>query len=157
MMAGQKGVKMEKLTYKDYTKARQEEWNALPIFYAYGQDQFEKALREHGYNAKDLVRIGLGGFCHKNDVPAINAFIEADRLGELMKDYDFAYEAIYYEMANHEYHINWEGDYDVCACFGSIEYHGEDVAAYFKELGWGADTIRAYVNARRAFLDNAKY
>ena len=148
------------MTYEEYTNARQKEWDALPIFYAFGQAQFEEALKERGYKKKDykdLVNLGHGAFCHRSALPAIKAFTEADRLAELMQDYDFAYDAVYYEMANHEYHINLQGDYDVCSCFGAVGWHEDDAYTYFKELGWSADTVRAYACARRDFLDNAKY
>ena len=145
------------MTYQEYTNARQKAWNELPIFYAFGQEQFDKALQEHGYKEKDIVNLGYGAFCERNAIPVIREFMAADSLDELMKDYDFSYDAIYYEMANHEYHINLEGDYDVLSCFGSIDWHEEDLAAYFKELKWEPQTIKAYVNARRDFLDNANY
>lgn len=148
------------MTYEEYTQARQKAWNELPVFYAFGQDQFDKALQAHGYkkkDIKDIVSLGYGAFCHRSALAAVKAFTEADSLSELMKDYDFAYGAIYYEMANHEYHINWEGDYDVLACFGSIEWHDDDVGAYFKELAWEPQTIKAYIAARFDYLKSVTY
>lgn len=40
---------------------------------------------------------------------------------EAMKDPDFAEPAFRYEMDNHEYAINWDGDDDVLGCF-NLEY-----------------------------------
>lgn len=36
----------------------------------------------------------------------------------LMSSDDIAYEAFVYEMDNHEYAINWDGDYDVLCSLG---------------------------------------
>jgi len=145
----------KKMTYTEYKKARQDEFNALPIFWAFSNAQFDKALEERGVtDLKQVVRISTGGFCLKKDLPEVKAFIEKpDPLKELMKDPAFAEEAIYYEMMNHEYGINWEGDYDVCSCFGHIEYteEGNELQQYFDQLGWGSDTRRAYLAARSRY------
>lgn len=43
-----------------------------------------------------------------------------------------------YEMANHEYAINWQGNWDVLSCFGNIKYDHEhddqDLDFYFDQL-----------------------
>ena len=57
---------------------------------------------------------------------------------KLKSDPDFAEAAFLYEMDNHEYAINWDGDDDVLSCFG-MDY--EDL------LAWGLQT--PYELARR--------
>ena len=145
------------MTYKEYTEMRQKGWNELPIRYAFGYEQFYKFLDEEGWNEDDVVSLGYGGFTHRDNLPEIKAFIEADDLAERMKDTDFAYEAFMYEMANHEYHINLEGDYDVCSCFGHIDWAEDDIESYFIQLGWEPQTVKAYESARRDFLLTAHY
>ena len=44
--------------------------------------------------------------------------ITQKELNEAMKDPEFAKSAFRYEMDNHEYSINWDGDSDVLNCFG---------------------------------------
>jgi hypothetical protein len=58
----------------------------------------------------------------KTDIPAFEELLEDQRheLKMAMKDKEFAYEAFMYEMDNHEYAINWDGDADVLACFNLI-------------------------------------
>ena len=104
-----------------------------------------------------MVSIGYGGYMQRKDLPKLKEFTENDKINELMKDYDFAYEAIFYEMGNHEYHINWEGDYDVMSCFGNLIWIDNDPADYFQQLDWEPQTIKAYLDARKAFLKTAQY
>ena len=148
------------MTYKEFKEARQAEYNKLPIFFAFSDKQLEEALQKRGLTIEDapgqLYRIGhLGGFYLKKDAPEIRAFFEKDsdkELRELMEaDEEFCYEAFEYEMYNHEYPINWEGDYDVCSCFGNCEWSevkfGSD---YLKELGFSDKVVLIYNNAARA-------
>ena len=55
-----------------------------------------------------------------------------------------SYEAFRYEMENHEYIINWEGDTDVLGCFGLNE-----------KLLLGYDLYDAYNRARRDYMAEA--
>ena len=46
-------------------------------------------------------------------------------LEEAMKDIEFFKSAVLYEMRNHEYGINWQGDWDVINALGfTVEYSG---------------------------------
>src|SRR5574344_210153 len=108
------------MTYEEYKNKKQEEFNDLPIFYAFSNEQFEAAMNERGLTLKDTDKIfklgDTGGFYLKKDAEIIRAyFSKQDELSELMKDKTFATEAFLYEMNNHEYAINWQGDYDVCS------------------------------------------
>lgn len=42
------------MNYKEYREKRQAEYNALPIFYAFGDEQFKEALRERGLTLDNL-------------------------------------------------------------------------------------------------------
>lgn len=141
------------MNYTEYRKQNQEEFNALPIFWAFSNDQFEKAMNERGLTMKDtdkIYRFGNGGFYLKSDADKIREWAnKKDELPELMQNHDFAVEAFRYEMNNHEYAINWQADWDVCSCFGRCEY-GEckGYAEYLTEMGYGNDVIKAYSEAR---------
>lgn len=74
-----------------------------------------------------------------------------------VEDYEHAYDAFFYEMGNHEYHINYEGDWDVLSCFGLnddvCEYEdGKDVDEYMDAMGLSPVTKAAYHDARGDFL-----
>lgn len=148
------------MTYKEYREQRQAEVNALPIFYAFSDQQLEQALKDRGLTLDDvdkLCRVAMG-FALKSDMPAIKAFMEKpDPLAELMKDPAFAEDAFYYEMANHEYHINWQADWDVCNCFGHIRSdEPDDLNHYFDLCGFEPQTRQAYLTARLRFLHDAE-
>lgn len=145
------------MTYKEYTEKRQKEYNELPIFWAFSMDQFKEAMEERGLTVDDTDKVycfGHGGYYLKKDSKIIRDFFNApDQLKELMNDPAFAEDAFYYEMGNHEYHINWQADWDVCSCFGNPEYSEEaDGKDYLKELGYSDEVILAYYRARRRFL-----
>ena len=149
------------MTYAEYKESRQNEFNTLPIFFAFSMDQFAKAMHERGLTENDtdkVASIGAGGFYLKSDAPIIKAYLaKEDPLDELMKDYDFAKSAIYYEMCNHEYGINWEGDWDVLSCFGNVEYtEGESARQYMDKLGWADETKQAFYMARVEYFKQAE-
>ena len=144
------------MTYKEYREEAQKEYDALPIFWAFSDEQFEKEMNKRGLTVNDTDKIyrmkNTGGFFLRKDADQIHAFFaKPDKLSELMKDYDFAYDAILYEMNNHEYAINWQRDWDVCSVFGNVEYTEDDdeLLQYFEQLGWEETTRKAYRDARK--------
>lgn len=148
------------MTYKEYREKRQAEYNALPIFYAFGDEQFKEALHERGLTLDNLDQVCRvsAGFALKKDLPIIKAFLEKpDELPELMKDPSFAEDAFYSEMANHEYHINWDADWDVLNCFGNIPGNDADESLehYFDLCGFEPQTRSAYMKARSRFMNDA--
>lgn len=151
------------MTYREWLKRREEDANKLPVFYAFNNEQFAEGMNGIGLTVDDTDKIyklgNSGGFYRKVDAPIIRAFFDrGDKLKELMEnEQGFAEEAFYYEMGNHEYHINWQGDWDVCNCFGCCDY-GEDkgYVQYLKEMGYSEDVILAYCKARKRFLREAE-
>ena len=74
------------------------------------------------------------------------------RAAEMMQDYAYIKSGFLYEMYNHEYGINWQGDWDVLSCFGSVEYHDNDgLTGYFDQLHFSDTQRRAYLDARREY------
>ena len=69
-------------------------------------------------------------------------------------NYDYMFSAFYYELGNHEYHINWQGDWDVLQCWGNITWRGEDanIEEYFDDLGFTETQRKAYRDAVRQYL-----
>lgn len=149
------------MTYKEYKEARQKEFDELPIFFAFGEKQFAEAMKQRGLKSTDtqeVYSLGAGGYYLKKDADIIRTFFaKEDPLTELMNDVNFAESAFEYEMANHEYHINWQGDWDVCNCFGNCEYAEDKSAAdYLRECGYSDLVINAFYNARRKFYKDAE-
>lgn len=148
------------MNYREYREVKQKSFNELPIFFAFGMRQFKEAMEERGLTEKDTDKIyslGAGGYYLRSDAPLIRAwFSKKDELPELMKNYEFAEDAFFYEMKNHEFGINSQGDWDVCSCFGDCEYDdskGGD--EYLRDMGYGESTVNAYHGAKARYFREA--
>lgn len=69
------------------------------------------------------------------------------------ENFDYWRGAFLHEMFNHEYAINWQADYDVCACFGNCEGVKDytDRAELFAACGFNATQRSAYDAAGREY------
>lgn len=99
--------------YAELRKRQQEEFNKLPLGFAFDNKQFKEMMERWGLDPeKDtdkLYRIPGGGFIQKKDQSLIRetterhhselqAAIDSDKTGE-----GFIYEMFLYELDNHEY------------------------------------------------------
>lgn len=124
--------------YLDLQKRQQDELSAFPIAYAFNGKQLQEALKKLGARSDECVTyLGMG------DVMLVR---HHDEMEEALKnDKEFAEAAFLYEMDNHEYAINWDGDADVMGCFGLNEQ---------KLVEFGLDD--AYRRARKQHMDHAR-
>lgn len=74
-----------------------------------------------------------------------------------VNDFEFQKNAFLREMFNHEYGINWQADHDTLSAFGSVSWHGDDLGAYFKELGFNDIQKKAYITARAEYYEKASF
>lgn len=146
------------MTYSEYRKKAQAEFDSLPIFFAFGKQQFKEEMEKRGLTENDVDKVyrlgsGFGGYYLKSDADIIRAYFEKeDELPKLMKNKKFAVSAFFSEMCNHEYGINYQGDWDVCSCFGRCEHdYGKSGEDYLKEIGYGDSVIDAYRIARNKY------
>ena len=135
------------LTLKD---RQRQEVNDFPIAYAFNNEQLKAALKKLGVKStKECVTIfGHGDIVKKENASKFIAMLKrhtAEVKEALMADEEFAVEAFLYEMDNHEYAINYDGDGDVLGCF-CLEW--EDL----EKLGLD----RAYRLARKKHMDHAR-
>lgn len=154
------------MTYKEYRDKLQAEFNNLPVFFALTDEQFDREMRKRGLTGADTDQVyrADGVFYLRKDAEQVRAWMNRDHLAELRelikKDEAFAEEAFMYEMGNHEYPINtYQGDWDVCSCFGDVEWDEEkDYVDYLRELGFDDETIEVYNRAkhkiRKQWLEN---
>ncbi len=99
--------------YAEMKQRQQEEFNALPLGFAFGQKQFDEMMRGWGLDPeKDtdkIYSIGYGGYVQKKDAELLHqtrerhdaemaAAIAEDKTGE-----SFIYEMFLCELDNHEY------------------------------------------------------
>ena len=72
------------------------------------------------------------------------------------EDFEYNKSAFLYEMFNHEYGINWQADYDTLSAFGNINWHDDDLNAYFDELHFTDTQKKAYFAARKEYYKKAE-
>ena len=99
--------------YAELRQRQQEEFNALPLGFAFSQKQFDEMMRDWGLDPeKDcgkIYRIPAGGYVQKKDADLLHqtterhsaemaAAIAEDKTGE-----GFIYEMFFCELDNHEY------------------------------------------------------
>lgn len=105
------------------------------------------------------------GFAYYNNVDFVVGHVELFRKLEAAKDamgtnFEYWKDAFKREMANHEYHINWQADYDTLSAFGCIQYHGDEgneLEQYFDELNFSDVQRKAYLEARREYLRECEF
>lgn len=152
------------MKYKDFSDMIQKRVNDLPMIFAFSNEQLDNALDDMGLSLKDmkgnkLIRMGFGAFCLKRDLDSILSEIQAvdDAKREFIDDYEQAYDAFFYEMGNHEYQLNLQGDWDVLSCFGLdddvCKYRdGKGAGEYMDAMGLSETTKAAYRAARIDYL-----
>lgn len=112
---------MNTQAYSDLRDRQQQEVNDFPIAYAFNEEQLKEALVKLGAEStKECVTVfGHGDIVKKENAPKLISMLKRHtvELHEALKDKEFAEGAFLYEMNNHEYCINWEGDENVLGCF----------------------------------------
>lgn len=120
--------------YAELRKRQQEEFNALPLGFAFGDKQFEEMMKKWGLTVNDtdkIVSIGYNGFIQKKDKELLVRTTKrhkdemreakaADETGD-----GFIYEMFYYELHNHEY--GYTGDAE--GALDALGYTWEQIEA----------------------------
>ena len=140
---------MSRQTYLNLLDKQREEMNNFPIAYAFNDKQLEEALEKLGAKKAECVTIfGHGDIVKKENAPKFIAMLKRHtrEVKDLIaNDKDVAEAAFLYEMDNHEYAINYDGDDDVLRCFG-MDYN-DLVEAGLED---------AYCRARNVHMKNAE-
>lgn len=101
--------------YTELKAKHQAEVNAFPFGFAFNQSQFEEMMKKWDLkpiDIREILSIGGGGYVRKDDAKAMKEMFtrHESELKAAMQDYDFAFEAFNYELANHEYGYTGELD-----------------------------------------------
>lgn len=101
------------ISYQQLRKQQQEEYNAFPKAFGFGNKQIAEGMKKLGLDPTDfdkVVGIVAGGFIRKTDVPAYKVMLRrhAHQLKAAMQDKDFAISAFKAELINHE--CAWTGE-----------------------------------------------
>ena len=140
---------MKAKAYLELQKAHQKEINDFPIAYAFNKEQLEEALIKLGVKSTDecVTMTGHGDIVKREDAPKFRAMLKRhkDEIIKLLQNSEADAEAAFlYEMDNHEYAINWDGDDEVLGVF-ALDY--EDLEKMNLE--------GAYRRARKQHMKNA--
>lgn len=98
--------------YRKLKERQQKEYNALPKFFAFSEEDFEKGMKELGLSPTDTDKIyttKVGAYFRKEDYPLfletmqhfhdeLQKAISEDETGD-----NFIYQMFYTELVNHEY------------------------------------------------------
>lgn len=106
--------------YTELKAKHQAEVNAFPLGFAFNQSQFDEMMTKWGLKSTDIreiLSIGGGGYVRKDDAKAMHEMFDRHdaELKAAMQDFDFAYEAFNYELANHEYCITYDATEAIAA------------------------------------------
>lgn len=97
------------MKYQELKEKYQSEINALPLKFAFSNEQFKKAMEELGLTEQDtdkIVSIGAGGFCTPETADKLEQLTEEHHKLEqhlFNTDDSFVLDAFEYELGNHEY------------------------------------------------------
>lgn len=116
---------MKAQAYHDLKRRHEQELSEFPVAYAFNKEQLEEALSKLGAVKDEVCSVlGIGDIVKKTDAGAFIAMLRrhAREIHELLKsDEKLAEEIFEYEMDNHEYAINYDGDGDIYRCLGLNE------------------------------------
>ena len=141
-------------TYQEMRARQQREVNALPLGFAFNEQQFQEMMRKLGVSSPDeLYRLGsTGGFHRRSDTALIVGTFQR-HIREWQEavhtpdgiNISWLEEMIYEEMCNHEYGINCDGRHDVLNACDITEKEMEH-----------PDFQTAWANARKRYFRNAE-
>ena len=137
------------MDYREFKERTQNEFNSLPLMFAFSNNQFEEGKAKLGVkDNQELYSIGGGGFIRKVDAPLLDEMTDRHNREyyELMKDDNFAYSAFYYELGNHEFCITLDPTDTLAALCLTVE-----------EMRDNLRLMKLYLEAKRDYLKNCMY
>lgn len=133
----------------------------ISVFFI-GSDEERKARKKQIEDA-DMIYCSVSlAYYDKSEMDFVKHLGELDkklheRREETENNYSFLKSAFLREMWNHEYIINYQGNWDVLRCFGSIVYNeADDYEDYFNQLKFDGVHRKAFLDARKEYLKKAE-
>lgn len=104
------------MNYSEFKEKREQMFSDFPIFFAFSDKQLEEGLVKLNTTIKEICSVGCGGYLKKTDIKAFENMMEQheQELKELLTDDSFLYDALEYELNNHEdsYTYNYQPAFD---------------------------------------------
>ena len=132
------------MRYRELMERHQKAFEAFPAFDAFNKEQFAEGKLKLGVlEDSELYRGYAGMFYRKKDADALRAMMRRfdEEKKEAFKDDKFFYDAVYYELANHEYCITYDDEDTLDALGITMEELEED-----QRMG------RIYCKARQDYM-----
>lgn len=143
-----KNCKNEYKAITEYVQLLMDNFTDNYMFFAFSDDQLKKGLKKLEAKPEDILNIGNGGFllkAKKEDFKKLLKDIELIKTA-LYNDAKYLYDAFYYEMADHEYIINFDDIQILNALNISIEEYNSNKTMQ-----------RMYLKARKDYLNDIEY
>lgn len=126
---------MSRQAYLDLQEKHRDELSNFPIAYAFNDEQLKEALEKLGAKStKECVTVfGRGDIVKKENAKPFIEMLKRhtkEIKDRMLSDEEFAEAAFLYELDNHEYAINFDGDEDVLSCFGMIYAELEELGLH---------------------------
>lgn len=142
------------MKYAEFRERQQDEVNKLPMYWAFSESQWDKLLKELGLteeNCKEHLTTFAGAIVRKSDLAMIQeTFARLDKeKDEAFRDIEFFKDAAVYEMCNHEYSINMQGDWDVINSLGFTVRYSD--GSELDECPMSDEQKSAYLEARKEY------
>ena len=125
--------------YRKLKNKHQEEYNALPMFFAFSEEDFEQGMLKLGLQSIDTNKIcqtEMGMFYRKEDEPLFKETIQRfhDELQKAISEDktgdNFIYQMFYTELINHEYAFTEDPD-----VMGEKEWQKKECGKNIKKAG----------------------
>ena len=100
--------------YQQLKERHQKEFDIFPIVFAFSNEQFAEGMAKLGLAETDTDKIyklgGTGGFYRRTDSQTLADMLERHKneMTEAFKNDDFLFQAISYELSNHEFIITYD-------------------------------------------------
>lgn len=142
------------MTYEEYKEKQQKTYNALPIGYAYNKEEFKAMMKKLKVKTSKELLYNGEVYYRKEDAELIHKTLQhlAKEHEKLLQDYDFAYEAFMYEMANIEYQLDPEKG-NACEAIGLRYDWDNDTCPAFKT---NPALAKAFKQAEQDYLKKAE-
>ena len=137
------------MDYREFKERTQNEFNSLPLMFAFSNKQFEEGKKKLGVkDNQELYSIGGGGFIRKIDAPLLDEMTDRHNkeYEELMQNDEFAYSAFYYELGNHEFCITLDPEDTLDALCLTVE-----------EVKNDPRLMKIFLKAKKDYLENCIY
>ena len=94
------------MKYTELKDKQEQEFNNFPCFFAFNDDQFDDGLKKLDVKKEDLLKNG-GMFYRKSDAHRLKEMMILfdEELKKNLENDEFLFDAVRYEIGNHEYVI----------------------------------------------------